>query len=121
MSSFTVNVADQTAQTQDSPGPRPESVGQHGAGDVSFQVKVGSTGEVFTVLPGHSIAQTLEEHGVAVSVLCEEGVCGTCLTGVLEGIPDHRDFYMTEDEHAKNDQITPCCSRSKSAMLVLDI
>jgi vanillate O-demethylase ferredoxin subunit len=48
-------------------------------------------------------------------------VCGTCLTRVLEGEPDHRDHYLTDDERAKNDQFLPCCSRSKSRMLVLDL
>lgn len=98
-----------------------EPFGVDNAGDAPFQVKVGSTGEIFTVFPDHSITETLEEHGIVIPVLCEEGVCGTCLTGVLAGTPDHRDFYMTPDEQAKNDQITPCCSRSKSALLVLDI
>ena len=48
-------------------------------------------------------------------------VCGTCITRVLQGTPDHRDLYFTDEEHARNDQFTPCCSRSKSALLVLDI
>jgi vanillate O-demethylase ferredoxin subunit len=121
MSLFTVKVAEKAAQTQDGASSGPEPFSADGASDAPFQVKVGSTSEVFTILPGHSITKTLEEQGVFIPVSCEEGVCGTCLTGVLEGTPDHRDFYMTEDEHAKNDQITPCCSRSKSAMLVLDI
>jgi vanillate O-demethylase ferredoxin subunit len=54
-------------------------------------------------------------------VSCEQGICGTCVTRVLEGTPDHRDLYLTEDEHAKNDRFTPCCSRAKSQMLVLDL
>lgn len=52
---------------------------------------------------------------------CEQGVCGTCLTRVIEGIPDHKDLYLTPEEQAANDQFTPCCSRSKSARLVLDL
>ena len=48
-------------------------------------------------------------------------MCGTCLTRVLEGTPDHRDMFLLPDEQAKNDQFTPCCSRSKSPMLVLDL
>ncbi len=52
---------------------------------------------------------------------CEQDVCGTCLTRVLEGDPDHRDVYLTPEEPAANDQFTPCCSRSKSARLVLDL
>jgi vanillate O-demethylase ferredoxin subunit len=40
---------------------------------------------------------------------------------VLEGEPDHRDMYLTPAEQAANDQFTPCCSRAKSARLVLDL
>jgi vanillate O-demethylase ferredoxin subunit len=54
-------------------------------------------------------------------VSCEQGVCGTCLTRVLQGEVDHRDAYLTPEEQAANDQFTPCCSRSKSARLVLDL
>ena len=52
---------------------------------------------------------------------CEQGVCGTCLTRVLEGECDHRDDCLTPEEQAANDQFTPCCSRAKSARLVLDL
>jgi vanillate O-demethylase ferredoxin subunit len=58
---------------------------------------------------------------VEVQVACEQGVCGTCLTRVLEGEPDHKDVYLTDEERAANDQFTPCCSRSRSARLVLDL
>ena len=45
------------------------------------------------------------------------------LLGGLHGRaqPDHRDKYFTEEEHARNDQFTPCCSRAKSNTLVLDL
>jgi vanillate O-demethylase ferredoxin subunit len=43
------------------------------------------------------------------------------LTGVLEGVPDHRDSCLTPDERAANDQLLPCCARSKTPLLVLDI
>jgi ferredoxin len=56
-----------------------------------------------------------------VSVSCEEGVCGTSACTVLEGEPDHRDAYLTDEEKADNDQILVCCSRSRSARLVLDL
>jgi vanillate O-demethylase ferredoxin subunit len=46
-------------------------------------------------------------------------VCGTCLTRVVSGIPDHRDQYLTPEEHAANDQFLPCCSRAQSARLVI--
>jgi vanillate O-demethylase ferredoxin subunit len=39
----------------------------------------------------------------------------------LKGVPDHRDLFLTEEEQALNDQFTPCCSRSKTPLLVLDL
>jgi vanillate O-demethylase ferredoxin subunit len=68
-----------------------------------------------------TVVQVLEQHGVDIPVSCEQGVCGTCITRVLSGTPDHRDVYFTEEEHALNDQFTPCCSRSKTGLLVLDL
>ena len=68
-----------------------------------------------------SITEALTAQGIEILTSCEQGVCGTCITRVLEGEPDHRDMYFTDAERAKNDQFTPCCSRSKSAVLVLDL
>jgi vanillate O-demethylase ferredoxin subunit len=56
-----------------------------------------------------------------VDVSCEQGVCGTCICNVLEGVPDHRDSYLTDDEKAANDQMTLCCSRARTPSLVLDL
>jgi vanillate O-demethylase ferredoxin subunit len=90
-------------------------------GDKAFDVRIASTGQVFTIPAGETVIAVLNHNGIDIPVSCEQGVCGTCLTRVLEGEPDHRDLYMTDKEHAANDQFTPCCSRSKSAVLVLDI
>ncbi|MCU7226205.1 2Fe-2S iron-sulfur cluster binding domain-containing protein, partial [Acinetobacter bohemicus] len=43
------------------------------------------------------------------------------LVKVVEGEIDHRDMYLTEEEQAAQDQFTPCCSRAKSEMLVIDL
>ncbi|QHE90581.1 2Fe-2S iron-sulfur cluster binding domain-containing protein [Pandoraea fibrosis] len=90
-------------------------------GDKPFQVKLHSTGRVIDVKAGETIVAALAAQGVEVQMSCEQGVCGTCLTRVIDGTPDHRDVYLTDDERAANDQILPCCSRSHSAMLVLDL
>jgi vanillate O-demethylase ferredoxin subunit len=66
-------------------------------------------------------AQALDAAGVLLATSCEQGICGTCLTRVLAGTPDHRDQYLTPEEQAANDQFLPCCSRAKSARLVLDL
>jgi len=89
--------------------------------DGAFEVKIASTGRIFTIPADQSVVSVLQEHGIDIPLSCEQGVCGTCLTRVLSGIPDHRDIFMTDDEHARHDQFTPCCSRSKSSRLVLDL
>jgi vanillate O-demethylase ferredoxin subunit len=87
----------------------------------SFEVQVGVNGPVLTVEPEQSIANVLRANGVYIPTSCEQGICGTCLTNVLEGIPEHRDQFLTEGERAANTMIMPCCSRAKSSRLVLDL
>lgn len=94
---------------------------QAGGADVAFQVQLASTGEVFDIPADETITHALDRQGVFIPVSCEEGICGTCLTGVKSGIPDHRDSYLTDEEHAANDEFTPCCSRALTPMLVLDL
>ncbi|MFL6665348.1 MAG: PDR/VanB family oxidoreductase [Rhizobacter sp.] len=89
--------------------------------DVEFRVKLASSGRVVTVPRDWTVVEALAGAGVEVQTSCEQGVCGTCLTRVLEGTPEHRDMYLMPDEQARNDQFTPCCSRSKSPVLVLDL
>lgn len=91
------------------------------ASDGSFEVRVASTGLSCQVPAGKTVIEVLAAHGVEVQTSCEAGVCGTCLTRVLEGTPDHRDSFLTDGEHAANDQFTPCCSRALSPLLVLDL
>jgi vanillate O-demethylase ferredoxin subunit len=87
----------------------------------AFQVKIASTGRIYAVPADRPITAVLAEQGVYIPVSCQQGVCGTCLTSVLAGAPDHRDLYLTPDEQAANDQILPCCSRSRTPLLVLDL
>ncbi len=86
-----------------------------------FTVVAKRSGKTFEVQPGETIAQKLAENGVPVQVSCQSGVCGTCLTRVVEGMPDHRDLVQTDLEKASNARITVCCSRSKTKTLVLDL
>jgi len=73
---------------------------EHRADDESFEVEVASSGQVVRVTPAQTVVQALESIGVCVQTSCEQGVCGTCLTRVISGQPDHRDMYLTEDEQA---------------------
>ncbi|CAG4913752.1 PDR/VanB family oxidoreductase [Paraburkholderia gardini] len=87
----------------------------------AFEVQIGLEGATYTVAADQSVVEVLARHGVDVPVSCEQGVCGTCLTRILSGEPDHRDSFLTDAERAANNQFTPCCSRARSAKLVLDL
>lgn len=91
------------------------------ADDASFDVQLASSGKVIRVSKDQTVVQALANAGVDVPTSCEQGVCGTCLTRVIEGEPDHKDLYLSPHEQAANDQFLPCCSRSKSALLVIDL
>jgi vanillate O-demethylase ferredoxin subunit len=89
--------------------------------DESFDVKLASSGRVVHIPKGMTVLNALADAGVIVPSSCEQGVCGTCITRVIEGVPDHRDMYFTPEEQAANAEFTPCCSRSKTPLLVLDL
>ncbi|MBY0557698.1 MAG: PDR/VanB family oxidoreductase [Burkholderiaceae bacterium] len=91
------------------------------SGDSGFELALARSGRRLRVPAGQSVLQVLHAAGVDIPVSCEQGVCGTCVTRVLEGVPEHRDMFFTDQERAANDQFTPCCSRSKSPLLVLDL
>lgn len=90
------------------------------AGDV-FQVEARRSGVIVEVRPGDTIAQALKAGGVDVPLSCEQGVCGTCITPILEGVADHRDMFLSEEEHAAGEEMAICCSRSKTPILILDL
>ncbi|WP_236794990.1 PDR/VanB family oxidoreductase [Amycolatopsis sp. GM8] len=86
-----------------------------------FEVELARSGITVTVPADRSILEVAEDAGVPVLSSCQEGVCGTCETAVLEGVPDHRDSVLTEDEQAANDTMMICVSRACGRRLVLDL
>ncbi|HKT99523.1 MAG TPA: PDR/VanB family oxidoreductase [Paraburkholderia sp.] len=89
--------------------------------DAEFEVRLARSGRIVAIPAERTITQALADAGVEVPVSCEQGICGTCITRVLDGEPDHRDLYLSPEEQARNDQFLPCCSRAKSKLLVLDL
>ncbi|MEU5047951.1 PDR/VanB family oxidoreductase [Streptomyces griseorubiginosus] len=87
----------------------------------AFELELARSGLTLTVPPDRSVLETVEEAGVDVDFSCREGTCGTCETDVLEGVPDHRDSLLTEDERAAGDTMLICVSRSCGPRLVLDL
>jgi vanillate O-demethylase ferredoxin subunit len=88
--------------------------------DGSFEVELASTGQVVKVPADMTIAYALIEAGVAVPLSCEQGICGTCVMKIVDGVPDHRDVCLSDDDKEIKKMFTPCCSRAASTRLVLD-
>ncbi len=95
--------------------------GKSGSPAGSFELELARSGRVIVVAPDQTALQALHAAGCELPSSCEQGICGTCLTPVLSGIPDHRDHYLEPDEQAANDQFLPCCSRARSPRLVVDL
>lgn len=91
------------------------------ASEGSFRVELARSGRVFTVPPGKSILQVLQEAGIATLSNCEQGVCGACEVKVLEGVPDHRDAVLSPAERRQGKSMMICCSGALSERLVLDM
>jgi vanillate O-demethylase ferredoxin subunit len=91
------------------------------ATDGGYTLELAKTGKTITVNKGETILDALLTAGANVGFACSEGVCGTCQVQVLDGIPDHRDHFLTEKDKASNKLIMVCCSGSKTSHLVLDL
>ncbi|MET3810921.1 PDR/VanB family oxidoreductase [Arthrobacter sp. UYEF3] len=89
--------------------------------DRPFEVLAARSGVSTTVPVGCSILDSLEAAGIRPTSSCREGICGTCETPVLEGIPQHRDSLLTEEERATNKTMIICVGRAATDRLVLDL
>jgi phthalate 4,5-dioxygenase reductase component len=89
------------------------------ASDEAFQVKIASSGVTLDVEPGSTILNVLRANGLKIASSCESGTCGSCKTGLIEGIADHRDLVLLDDE--KDHFLMPCVSRALSQCLTLDL
>ncbi len=91
------------------------------AGDQPFEVELRQSGRVLTIPADKTIIDVMEEEGCDPMYDCKRGECGVCQATVLEGEPDHRDYYLSDTEKASGKIIQICISRAKSARLVLDL
>ncbi|WP_443060060.1 PDR/VanB family oxidoreductase [Streptomyces sp. NBC_00485] len=89
--------------------------------DTPFEVELRRTGRTVTVTPDVSVLEAVRRAGADVLSSCEQGACGTCLTPVLEGEPDHRDSILADHERSAGDCMFLCVSRSCGDRLVLDL
>lgn len=89
--------------------------------DNAFEIELRRSRRWVTVAPRQSVLEALRGTGTSVLSSCGQGVCGTCETTVLDGLPDHRDSILDDAEREAGDCMFICVSRSLSDRLVLDL
>jgi vanillate O-demethylase ferredoxin subunit len=86
-----------------------------------FEVVLARSGRTVVVPSGRTILESLNAAGIEPACSCIQGVCGTCETRVLDGVPDHRDVILTAEERAASRTMMICVSGAKTGRLVLDL
>ncbi|MFT6902646.1 MAG: ferredoxin-NADP reductase/fatty acid desaturase [Colwellia sp.] len=86
-----------------------------------FEVELARSGKVLTVQPDEFLLDVLNANGCGVLCSCTQGICGSCITPVLSGEPEHRDAVLSDEERAQNSKMCVCVGRAKSSRLVLDL
>lgn len=87
----------------------------------SFEVSLARSALTLAVPAGRTVLEVLRDNGVDVASSCEQGACGTCSVGVIEGEPDHQDVYLNESEKQRGDRMMVCISRARGPRLILDL
>ncbi|WP_454740094.1 Rieske 2Fe-2S domain-containing protein [Cupriavidus necator] len=90
-------------------------------GGAAFEVELAKSGKSFTVSSNKSLLKACWDNGVNIEASCEQGVCGTCMTGVRSGDLEHHDTYLSKQERESGKWIMPCVSRCKIGKIVLDL
>jgi vanillate O-demethylase ferredoxin subunit len=91
------------------------------SGDKAFELVCEKSGVTVEVPADQSIVQVLEANGIDVPTSCTEGICGSCISKVIEGEVEHRDEVLTKADREKRHLFTPCCSRARGDRLVADL
>ncbi|WNG85399.1 PDR/VanB family oxidoreductase [Mycobacterium sp. ITM-2016-00317] len=89
--------------------------------DGQFEVQLAGTGTTLRVQADRTLLEVLEDAGIEIDNSCRAGICGTCEVRVLGGIPEHHDDVLSDSERESREIILPCVSRSRSAVLVVDL
>ena len=105
----TLHIERFTTSTRPDPGPnRP------------FTAELRRSNTTVRVPADRTLLAAIHEVNPALPASCTDGLCGSCVTPVLAGIPDHRDDVLQPHERNRTDIIYPCRSRAHSDHLVLD-
>lgn len=91
------------------------------AGANAFTVRCQRSKVEVLVATDQSVLDALRDAGMDLPSSCQEGVCGTCETRVVDGAVDHRDSILSPSERAENESMMICVSRAQDDLLVLDL
>ena len=91
------------------------------AQDKAFVVRLAKSGRELTVGANETILNALSREGLKVPTSCQRGVCGTCVTKVVSGIPDHRDNFLSDFHKKANKKVALCVSRAMTDVLEIDM
>mgnify|MGYP002032511361 FL=1 len=86
-----------------------------------FKVKLARSNKTIFVEQDSSILFALLDAGVDLPFSCGSGLCGSCEVGVISGVPEHKDFVLTEEDRASNKTMMICCSGALTEEIELDI
>lgn len=89
------------------------------AEDRPFELTLHRSKTVIPIAADVNLLDALRKHGVIIPTACLQGVCGRCVTRVIDGEVDHRDAVLTPEQRV--DQMCVCVSRAKGDRLVLDV
>lgn len=86
-----------------------------------FQVELLVSGLSLDVPADSSLLDVLRANNIDVPSDCEEGLCGACEIGVVQGEIEHRDIVLSAAERRANRRMMSCCSRAAGADLKLEL
>ena len=86
-----------------------------------YECQLARSQKMVMVPAGKSLLDALLEAGIDVDHSCREGVCGSCETAVIDGVPEHRDGVLTKAERESGKTMMVCVSGCKGNRLVLDL
>jgi vanillate O-demethylase ferredoxin subunit len=83
----------------------------------AFTVRIPRLGLETLVPHDVSMLEALEACGADMMFDCRRGECGLCEVKVLdvEGVIDHRDVFLSDEQHRAGDRLQCCVSRVVSA------
>lgn len=87
----------------------------------AFDVELRRGGRLLRVPANGTLLEILNESGCEVWSMCQKGVCGTCVVGVLDGEIEHRDAVLSAEEKTRGKKMMVCVSRCASEKLTLDL